>query len=65
MPERRLLTAFAPPPSPMARPGERRPPFRIGLVQEFWRPDPDEHQAALAAGARQAVAAGARLVCLQ
>jgi N-carbamoylputrescine amidase len=65
MPERRLLTAFAPPPSPMVGPGERRPPFRVGLVQESWRLDPAAHEAALAAGVREAVAAGARLVCLQ
>src|SRR5581483_5816018 len=65
MPDRRLLTAFAPPPSPMARGGPRRPPLRIGLVQESWRPDPAAHAAALAAGVRQAVDAGARVVCLQ
>jgi len=39
--------------------------FRIGLVQERWHPDPDEHEAALAAGIRRAAGQGAQLVCLQ
>jgi N-carbamoylputrescine amidase len=42
-----------------------REPFRIGAVQERWRPDPDEHREALATGIRMAAAQGARLVCLQ
>jgi N-carbamoylputrescine amidase len=42
-----------------------RPPWRIGLVQHRWNPDPVEHRAALAAGVRIAAAEGARLVCLQ
>jgi len=45
----RLLTAFPPPESPArTRPAERAP-LRVGLVQERWHPDPEEHQAALAA----------------
>jgi N-carbamoylputrescine amidase len=37
----------------------------VGLVQERWHPDPDEHQAALADGIRAAAEVGARIVCLQ
>jgi N-carbamoylputrescine amidase len=39
--------------------------FTVGLVQHRWHPDPEEHRTALAGGIRQAVDAGARLVCLQ
>ena len=46
------------------RPAERGQ-LRIGLVQERWHPDPDEHRAALAAGIRSAAGEGAQLVCLQ
>jgi N-carbamoylputrescine amidase len=61
----RLLTAFPPPESPArTRPAERAP-LRVGLVQERWHPDPEEHQAALAAGIRIAAGEGARIVCLQ
>jgi N-carbamoylputrescine amidase len=61
----KVVTAFEPPPSPArTRPPERRP-VRVGLVQERWRPDPAEHEAALAAGIAAAAEAGARLVCLQ
>lgn len=38
--------------------------MRLGLVQERWRSDPDEHEAALAAGVAEAAAGGAQLVCL-
>jgi N-carbamoylputrescine amidase len=37
----------------------------VGAVQERWHPDPEEHQAALAAGIQAAAAEGVRLVCLQ
>lgn len=37
----------------------------MGLIQERWRPDPDEHRARLAAGAREAAGRGAQLICLQ
>jgi N-carbamoylputrescine amidase len=43
----------------------RRAPLRVAAVQERWRPDPDEHCAALARGVAQAAAEGAELVCLQ
>jgi N-carbamoylputrescine amidase len=43
----------------------RRPPLRIGLVQERFHPDPEEHTATLAAGIAAAAEAGARLVALQ
>ena len=50
---------------PRADEAAERPPLRVGLVQERWHPDPDEHEAALAAGIRMAAAEGARIVCLQ
>ena len=37
----------------------------MGLVQERWHPDSEEHLDALANGIRMAAAEGARLVCLQ
>jgi N-carbamoylputrescine amidase len=46
-----------------ARPAARGP-FRIGLVQHRWHPDPAEHAAALAEGVRLAAEAGAAVVCL-
>jgi N-carbamoylputrescine amidase len=42
----------------------RRPPVRIGAVQQRWYPDPEEHRHALAEGVRAAAQHGARLVCL-
>ncbi len=66
MPEApQLLTAYPPPPSPARTAPSSRRPLRAGLVQERWHPDPDEHEAALAAGIRIAAAEGARIVCLQ
>jgi N-carbamoylputrescine amidase len=60
-----LLTAYPPPPSPArTRPPERKP-LRVGLVQERWHGDPDEHRSALSTGVRTAATEGARLVCLQ
>lgn len=52
-------------PSPARKSAPQRAPFRIGLVQERWHPDPGEHAEALAAGIRSAAAHGAELVCLQ
>jgi N-carbamoylputrescine amidase len=61
----KLITAYPSPPSPArTRPAERAP-VRVGLVQERWHPDPDEHIEALARGIRIAAGEGARLVCLQ
>jgi N-carbamoylputrescine amidase len=37
----------------------------VGLVQERWHADPDEHRGAIATGVRLAARQGARLVCLQ
>ncbi len=40
---------------PPRRPGRgppTRPPLRVGLVQQRWHADPDEHEAALARGSR-------------
>ena len=60
-----LLTAFPPPPSPArTRPSERAP-LRLGLVQERWHRDAEEHEGAIAAGIRIAAGEGARIVCLQ
>ena len=64
-PEPRLLSALSPLDSPARTRPSARTPLRLGLVQERWHPDPEEHQAALAAGIRVAARAGARLVCLQ
>ena len=60
-----LLTALDPPRSlARTRPPEREP-LRVGLVQERWHPDPEEHEEALAIGIRMAAGEGARIVCLQ
>src|SRR3954452_10561257 len=60
-----VITAFGPRPSPARVDPPTREPFRIGLVQHRWHPDPAEHEAALAEGIRAAAAQGAELVCLQ
>jgi N-carbamoylputrescine amidase len=60
-----LIAVAEPHASPARKHASRRLPFRVGLVQERWHPDPHEHQQALAAGIRSAAEAGARLVCLQ
>ena len=61
----RLIVAGPVPESPArTRPAERVP-LRVGLVQERWHADPEEHQGALAAGIRLAAEHGARIVCLQ
>jgi N-carbamoylputrescine amidase len=61
----RLQTAYPPPPSPARTRPSSRAPLRVGLVQERWHPDPEEHQTALADGIRIAAAEGAAIVCLQ
>ena len=53
------------PDSPARVDAPTRVPWRIGLVQHRWHPDPIEHRAALADGVRIAAGEGARLVCLQ
>ncbi len=65
MEEIRLIVAAEPPESPARTRPPTRPPFRIAAVQQRWHPDPEEHEAALAAGIRLAAAQGALLVCLQ
>ncbi len=65
MEEIRLIVAAEPPPSPARTRPPSRPPFRVGAVQQRWHPDPDEHEAALAAGIQLAAGEGAQLVCLQ
>lgn len=67
MSEYRLIVATQPPPS-LARVDDgapRRAPFRVGAVQQRWRPDAAEHEAALTEGVALAAAEGANLVCLQ
>jgi N-carbamoylputrescine amidase len=62
----RLITALGPPPESFARvDAPTRAPFRVGLVQERWHADPEEHRDALATGIRMAAGEGAQLVCLQ
>jgi N-carbamoylputrescine amidase len=42
-----------------------RAALRLGLVQERWHPDPEEHRDALATAVRMAAGEGARIICLQ
>jgi len=65
MEEIRLIVATGPPDSPARTRPPTREPFRIAAVQQRWHADPDEHEAALAAGIKLAAGEGARLVCLQ
>jgi N-carbamoylputrescine amidase len=60
-----LLTAYEPLDSPARTRPPTRPPLRVGLVQERWHPDREEHEAALGTGIRMAAGEGARIVCLQ
>ncbi len=60
-----LRTAYDLLDSPARVDAPRRPPVRVGLVQEQWRPDRVEHEAALTEGVAIAAREGARLVCLQ
>jgi N-carbamoylputrescine amidase len=62
----RLLRAVgAVPESPARVEPPTRTPWRVGLVQHRWHPDPAAHRSALADGVRMAAGEGARLVCLQ
>jgi N-carbamoylputrescine amidase len=65
MPDQRLITAFGPLTSPARTREPGRPPLRLGLVQERWHADSNEHLAALSAGIRTAAGEGASIVCLQ
>ena len=60
-----LILAGPPPPSPARTRDPQRAPLRLGLVQERWSPDPEQHLERLAAGIRMAAGAGAQIVCLQ
>ncbi len=60
-----MIVATEPPESPARTRPPSRQPFRIAAVQQRWRADPDEHEAALAAGIKFAAGEGAQLVCLQ
>ena len=62
---RLISSAGQVPESPARVDAPERAPFRIGAVQERWRPDPVEHEAALSEGVRVAAGEGAQLVCLQ
>jgi len=63
--EPRLIVATGVPDSPARTEPAQRQPFRIGAVQQCWRADAGEHEAALAGGVAMAAAEGAELVCLQ
>jgi N-carbamoylputrescine amidase len=63
--DQRLLTAFGPLTSPARTREPERPPLRLGLVQERWHADRDEHLDALSMGIRTAAGQGASIVCLQ
>ena len=65
MEEFRLALATDPPASPARTRPPSRQPFRIGVVQQRWHEDPEEHEESLRAGIEIAAAEGARLVCLQ
>jgi N-carbamoylputrescine amidase len=65
MEEIALVVAPGPLPSPARTRPPTRAPFRIGVVQQRWHPDPGEHEEALAAGIALAAGEGAQLVCLQ
>ena len=60
-----LSNVGAPLPSPARVDAPRRAPWRVGLVQQRWHPDPEEHRGAIAEGVRIAAREGAQLVCLQ
>ena len=60
-----LLTAYEVPASPARVYPPSRPRLRVGLVQERWHADPNEHRGAIATGVRLAAQQGAQLVCLQ
>jgi N-carbamoylputrescine amidase len=59
-----VLTAYDVPASPARVQPPTRPRLRVGLVQERWHADPNEHRDAIAHGVRLAAQQGARLVCL-
>ncbi|MGO9872653.1 MAG: nitrilase-related carbon-nitrogen hydrolase [Acidimicrobiia bacterium] len=60
-----LFTAYEVLASPARVYPPSRPRLRVGLVQERWHADPNEHRGAIAASVRLAAQQGARLVCLQ
>jgi N-carbamoylputrescine amidase len=60
-----LIVAHGVLPSPARVHAPQRPPMRVGLVQDRWHPDAEEHRASLAEGVELAAAEGATLVCLQ
>jgi N-carbamoylputrescine amidase len=60
-----LHTAYDIPVSPARTQPPTRDPLRIGLVQERWYPDANEHHDLLASAVATAAGEGALLVCLQ
>ena len=61
----RLIINTQVPESPARTRPPERAPLRVGLVQERWHPNPEDHREAQAAGIRLAAGEGARIVCLQ
>jgi len=60
-----VLTAYDVLASPARVLPSTRPRLRVGVVQERWHPDQNDHRDAIAHGVRLAARQGARLVCLQ
>jgi N-carbamoylputrescine amidase len=60
-----LHTAYDVPVSPARTQPPTREPLRVGVVQERWYPDANEHHDLLASAVATAASEGARLVCLQ
>jgi N-carbamoylputrescine amidase len=60
-----LITAYDVPESPARTRAPGRQPLRVGLVQERWHTDAEEHESSLARGVELAAREGAGLVCLQ
>ena len=64
-PSHELHTAYDVLVSPARTQPPTREPLRVGLVQERWHADANEHHDLLASAVATAAAEGARLVCLQ
>jgi N-carbamoylputrescine amidase len=60
-----LITNYDVPESPARTRRPVRGPLRVGVVQQRWHADRDEHEAVLTEGIRAAASEGARVVCLQ
>lgn len=60
-----IIATSGVPPSPARVDAPLRSPLRVGLVQQEWYPDSEEHVSSLRTGVRIAVEHGAQVVCLQ